>query len=107
DDALVGVDLEECRGERRADDFGHPHIGDAKLRRLAVGIDPIEGLLGSSGLRHDGTLLHRRGARRSAWAKAFLHRPPSRGLWSSSQAALPPRGASPLRRWARICSVMW
>ena len=34
DDALVGVDLEQRRGERRADDLGDPHVGDAKLGRL-------------------------------------------------------------------------
>jgi hypothetical protein len=40
-DALVGVDLEQRRGERGADDFGHPHVGDAKLGRLRVGVHPV------------------------------------------------------------------
>ena len=43
DDSLVGVDLEERGRERRADDLGHPHIGDPKLGRLRIRVDPVEG----------------------------------------------------------------
>ena len=53
DDALVGVDLEQRRGERRADDLGHPHVGDAKLGRPGVRVDPIERLVGPTRLWHD------------------------------------------------------
>ena len=53
DDALVGVDLEQRRGERRADDFGDPHVGDAKLGRLRVRVHPIERLVGPTRLWHD------------------------------------------------------
>ena len=53
-DALVGVDLEQRRGERRADDLGHPHVGDAKLGRLRVGVDPVHGpSFGAAPLRHE------------------------------------------------------
>jgi hypothetical protein len=53
DDALVGVNLEQRRDERRADDFGHPHIGDAKVGWCGVRVDPIESLAGSTRLWHD------------------------------------------------------
>ena len=33
DDALVGVDFDQRRGERRADDLGDAHVGDAKCAR--------------------------------------------------------------------------
>ena len=44
DDPLVGVDLQERRRERRADDVGDAHVGDAKLGGPRIGVDPVEGL---------------------------------------------------------------
>ena len=43
DDSLVGVDLQQRGRERRADDLGDPHVGDAKLGRFRVCVDPVEG----------------------------------------------------------------
>ena len=31
DDSLIGVDLEQDGAERRTDDLGDPHVGDAKV----------------------------------------------------------------------------
>ena len=68
DDALVGVDLEQRRGERRADDFGYPHVGDAKLGRLRVRVDPIERLVGATRLWHDLSSFWWRGLSPARWA---------------------------------------
>ena len=54
DDSLVGVYFDQCRGKWGADDLGHPHIGDAKLRWLGGRIDPIERLVSAIQFRHHG-----------------------------------------------------
>ncbi|ESX11836.1 hypothetical protein X768_09825 [Mesorhizobium sp. LSJC265A00] len=52
DNALVGVDLDQRRGERCADDFGDAQVGDAQVARPGVRIYPIERLAGATRLCH-------------------------------------------------------
>ena len=56
DDALVGVDLQQRGRERRADDLGDPHVGDPKLGRFRIRVDPVEGFFRCV-LLHRGVLI--------------------------------------------------
>ena len=56
DDSLVGVDFQERGRERRADDLGDPHVGDPKLGRFRIRVDPVEGFFRRV-LVHRGVLI--------------------------------------------------